>query len=196
VYPAIKTIKYDFKTQNVLTFKYQWDNTFPYGYTAWSGYYTVKNWYSQWQTLWTLPNEAYVNDVKKVTLKGSAQSAICSLVMISWNWWNANVVWVRWWVSSWWPSQWSYVYVKADWQGQGSLVYPATFPTWDFDFELDLDGWKFKCWQYEASLSSDFISAFKIAWASGEMRIGITNWNYNAWSNNYYTYLKECIIEY
>jgi len=189
------TLEYDFTTQNVLTFQWQWDNSFTYWYSAWNWYYTVKNSYYQWEAIWTLPSAAYVNDVKKVTLKGSAQSAVCSFVFVNGNWYNSSTMtWIRWWVSSWWPSQWG-IHCIRNWNNTRPWSN-MTFPTWEFQFQIDLEQWVLNYWTYVINLNSDFISAFKASRANGSMRIWIINWNYNVWSNSYYTYLKKCIIEY
>ena len=196
------TLEYDFRSQNILTFFWQWDNSFPYWYTAWSWYYTIKSGYYQWQTLWTLPSEAYVSWVKKITIIWSLQNAICCFVLTNSTSWNWSVTWIRWWVSSWWPNQANILTLKWDWSSQ-EWVFPSviTYPTWDVEFIVDLynkqftmknSGWTSINW----TLSDWFVSAFPTAWAAWNMRIGITNWNYNAWSGNYYTYLKWLKIEY
>jgi hypothetical protein len=180
------TIKYDFTTHNVLTFKYQWDNTFPYGYTAWSGYYTVKNWYSQWVTTWSLPDEAYVNNVRKITIKYSVDNAICWFALRNSNW----QTWIRYW-------SWSSGY-GLQCMLNNTLLFSEDIAgiSWNADIELDFENLSVKYWTVTKTLDASFVTAFRTEWANKTMYIWIANWNRNAWSNNYYTYMQECIIEY
>lgn len=183
VYIWTDKLKYDFKNQNVLTFKYQWDNTFTYGYTAWSWYYTLKTWSSQWVTVWALPNEAYVNDVKKITIKYSIDNGVCGFSFRS----NNGQTWIRSWR---WSSD-----TRIQSTGTNYLSEVITAPSGNVEAVLDLKNWTISYWTYTFTLPSDFASSFKTEWANGTMYIWISNWNYNVWSNNYYTYMKEITIE-
>ena len=183
-----KVIEYDFTTQDILTFKYQWDNTFTKWWTSWSWYYTLKTGYNQWVTTWALPNWWYASNVKKVTIQYSIDNAVCGFALRD----STGNTFIRSWTGS--GGSGNAFQCITNWTADINQTYTA--PSGDAEIVIDLENWTISYWTFTATLTSTFISTFRTLWANWTMYIWIANWNMNVWSNNYYTYMKNITIEY
>lgn len=182
------TIVYNFKTQNVLTFSYR-DTNMQYWYTAWSWYYLNKNNNYGWVAVWSLPDEAYVNWIRKLTLYGSSSSNLSAPCMTLAQAFNNSSEWLR-------PRAWTsyhgiyYRHNSTSYWWDTTEVFPTTDKVLVVDFvnnkvsyawtTIDLEIWTNTTWQ--------------TLWANKSFKIGCGSWTYS--SGTWYTYLTWCKIEY